>query len=871
MFRSVFQIAAHACGVACLLAATAAPAQTREVAPAPAEMAPLEAQGTFWRMRAGLDALAAGLPSLAEDIFRRLASDDTVEPAVRQRARLELVSALALQRRLGEARAELALVEPPYSTRFRLYQGMLHYAARDFIGVEEAIDRIDPSSVADDRRAWYYLLLSVHLSQQGDETGATAALEQAQLAAQNASQRAHLEAFRLSGRLLTGRVDEDVTAELRRRLEANRGTPLGISFARQYAVALNLQGQQEQALQVLREQIATLTSAETDEAAQLLLLTGLIAGPTSTRGQLALLDILRSSAPRDMQQTALYQLAGAARSATEEVRTRFRQALGTIIESRASPLLDELLLLRAYLRLEAGEPDQAAEDAEMLWENYPGSELRGNALFLLAYLAWTADPPRYRRAADYLSRLRETLPPGVEHARISRLIADCYFLKGDLQTAADAYRLALDEARPAQKAPLRYQLAESLRLAGQLEAAAEAIDVKTWGWENTYFGQANWNLLTELHREGQLEVATERTRRLLKGAPEALGAPLIERLRWFHAYLAFRQGDWARAQEAAKTAITALEAIGSSDPTLQSLLAHNRLLLAQSLLRQNQADAALPLLAELRASALDTDAAVLAYFEQAHHFASRYRLADAQLLLRQMADAHPEHPQAPAALLEAAMIADQQALERTQSEALDILATFLRRYPEHPLVFQVLRLQGDIARKLNRFDLALEYYDAMVDRFPESEHPLYLAHLAAANSLIAQSTREPEKADIAAVRLDRVLSDPQAPVDAQAEAGYLLGAVYAQQNNDTRAREVFWQMAQRFLLDENQARQLGARGRYWISRNLYELAEMLVEAERPLEAHRAYQLMVEYQLPGSRLASARAARLEAPDSAPEIN
>lgn len=831
--------------------------------------ATVEADSAIWRMRAGLDAMAAGLPSLAEDIFSRMASDEGVEPAVRNRARLELVAALALQRRLREARGELSQVEPPYPDRFHLYQGLLHYAVRDYIGVEESLSRIEPRSLADEHRAWYFLLLSVDLTQRGDETGAASALEQARMEVTNSAQRAYIEAFRLSGRLLTGRVDEDVIEELEERLEDNQGTALGISFARQYAVALNLQGQSEAALEVLRRQLTTLSAAEADERAQLLLLVGLIAGPSSARGQVALLDILRTRrVPREVQQIALYQLASALRGASAEVQANFRTALDAIIDAGSTPLQDELLILRAYLRLEKGELEGASADATQLVDEYPGSGLRSDALYLLAYLAWTAETPRYRRAADYLTRLRDTIPPGAEQARMSRLIADCYFLKGDFQTAADAYHKALEdrERDQASSAEIRYQIVESLRRSGDLNGAATAARDPSWGWRDPHWAEANWNVIVALHQAGQLEQARQSASRLLASAPADSPSPVVHRLRWFSAYLAYRQGRWAIAQGSAQSAIDALSGDSVERGVQSALLAHNRLLLAQSKLRRGEVETALAELAALRQPGSNADAAVLAFFEEAHHYARDFRLADAQLLLRQLADTYPNHPNAPAALLEAAMMADRQAIERTQREALDILASFLERYPQHPLVFQVLRLQGDIARKLNRFDLALEYYNRMVERFEGTEQPLYLAHLAAANCLLAMTAREPGRADLAIARLDRVLSDPGAPVDAQAEASFLLGTLYAQQNNRPRAREVYWQATQRFLLDGANARQLGAKGRYWLGRSLAELAELFLADEEIRSAIETYRLIAAYGLPGRRVAQVRIGQLRADET-----
>jgi hypothetical protein len=65
---------------------------------------------------------------------------------------------------------------------------------------------------------------------------------------------------------------------------------------------------------------------------------------------------------------------------------------------------------------------------------------------------------------------------------------------------------------------------------------------------------------------------------------------------------------------------------------------------------------------------------------------------------------------------------------------------------------------------------------------------------------------------------------------------------------------------QGFLLDPGQAAQLGAKGRWWVSKSLLELAQIHEDAGRLDEAQRTYQLIVDNKLSGTALAQAKLAR-----------
>jgi len=848
-----------------------------------------------WCLDAGRQALASGLPSVAEPLFRKVAADAEIPVDLKTEAQLELVSALAAQRRMQEAAAALQEISPPYTAGYFLRQALFYYHAGDYIGLEQALEATEPAKLRRDSLPWYHLLTGLLRKHQREDTAAALAFDEALRLSRSPAQQAQFEAFRLSGRILAGQIDESTLDTLRSRLEATTGTRIGIGFARQYAIALNELDRPRQAIGVLQEQFQHLTAEETNEGAHLHLLIGLIAGPQSLEGQAALLQVLQSRGDPTLQRVALHRLAQThAHTGDAKAQTEFRTQLDRVIADDTHPIRDELLMLRAWLFLRDGKPEAAARDAEAVAANYPASPLHEDALFMQAYLAWSADPPRYRTAADYLARIRQKIPDGARRNRIGRLMADCYFLKGDYEAAATVYTSVLESAGPEAAPELRFQCAESYLRAGLVDDAAAVLDAATPNAstldapalansdpeapaKTQARWQAEWNLSLAYQQRGNLDTARARIDRLMQTAT-TMSAPLRLRFHWLRANLAFRAGAYedaaAFAQETLEAVATATAdgqanadrqatadgqatANGQAIPEAETLRAFARLIQGQAAFRLGRTTAGREAFDRLRAASPGSEPAILSYFEEADYYAEQVKLADAQRLLRELADRFRDNRNAPAALLEAAILADQQGLERNLQEALDIVAVFRERYPEHPLTFNALLLQGQIARKLNRFDEALAIFEAIIKRYRDEGKPIAYAQLYAANCLLAQATREPAKLDRAAARFEQLFEQNDLPQDLRTEAGYALGRLHLQNGNLDRAREVFWLSISRFLRDQAMAARLKARGRYWMARTVMDLGGILEENSLGREAIRVYEMIGEFGLPGQRLATAR--------------
>ena len=124
----------------------------------------------------------------------------------------------------------------------------------------------------------------------------------------------------------------------------------------------------------------------------------------------------------------------------------------------------------------------------------------------------------------------------------------------------------------------------------------------------------------------------------------------------------------------------------------------------------------------------------------------------------------------------------------------------------------------------------------LVDQFPEHQDVL-LAQLALADCHYAQAASDPSHWESAAAICERLQDLPTAPVDLRVEAGFKHGYAQVKRGNPAQAERAWWLAVNTFLLDPGKAAELGAKGRYWMSRVLLELGD-LYEKEAKLEQAR---------------------------------
>ena len=856
--------------------------QPGEAAPAPGD----------WIMReeAAKRSLELGFSSAGEALLRELLESPETAGAVKNRLVLELAGALLDQGRLAEVDQALARFNGPRTSQYFLRAGLVAAYRRQGEAARVEAGQVKIDDLPAPERGWFHFLQGMIADLAGDRARRDQAYEDAIKAAVSEQQRARFELERLHVKLLSGPATEPEAAALKQNMDRLQGQRIGYDFARSYAIALNALGRKTEAVAVLQRQLQSLPLEERQVLDDLRLLLGLIAGPDSGVGRNALFGLLDRAVSRESQRAALQLLARGSDNGV--ARGEFRAKLDQLIaEQPPHPIQEDLLVFRAQVALKENNYGQAEEDAQTLLERFPGSQLKAQALGVLTNVAW--ELRRYRSAADHAAQLRAELPPGDARAQLGVLVADADFQAGDYANAADAYASAEREP-PAAVTPgvLYFQRVLSVILdarklfdAAQLEAAqkrlheAETLSDEAAGLtgvdaESRWEGE--WNLARALQVQHRTAEALERVTRLVKEPGAAAMPPKLSvQMAWLQARLAFEAGSPADAIRLVDALLARLGAPGAAalPAAFKSLVASTSVLLkAQALLASSKTDPAdaqpgLDWLKKLREDYKDSDAAVYSYIAEADYYSDRNVIVEAQRLCTNLADKYPNSKYAPFALYEAALNAERLGQDSSYEEANRLIERLVTNYPQDDLVFYARLKQGDLRRKLNQFGSAQQVYEFLTIHFAQHRDVLR-AQLALADCHYAQAASDPSHGESALAIYERLQDLPDAPADLRVEAGYKHGNVLNRKGHADRAQAAWMLVINGFLLDSAKAAELGAKGRYWMSRVLLELGDLYEREAKLDQARQAYELLLTQKLPGGTLAQRRLARFshENPES-----
>ncbi|MDX2108630.1 MAG: tetratricopeptide repeat protein [Verrucomicrobiota bacterium] len=820
-----------------------------------------------WQLLAASDALIAGLPSVAENLASALVALPAIPPA--ESAQLAEIRGAALisMGRYSDALAALSSHTEQARPMARLLTGAAVLHLGDYDRARKAIDGLDLGTLTTDEAAWRQLIVGLLASRAGEFTRASEAFTIAREKVSSTQHKALFETLILREQLLSGKANDAVVIELRRTMRDLAGQRGAIEAARLLAITLQQLGRREEAIAVLEEQLRFVSIGEGDLSSQFLMLLGLIAGENTPTGRDALQTLLRLSTDRNLLQTAMVLLAKDPLQNGESRDDFLRFLSATLERFPTHPLTDEILAMRARLYLALGNYSAAEADASRLMEQFPASTLRRGAIRLLAYTAWQRNPPQYRTAAEYLGRLREEVSEGPERYRYSLLMADCYYLNGDYENAAEVYASISGNAPEEDRGKLLHQRTLSDLKAGRFEGIPAYLDeayanrvikpVELW--------QTEWNYINALKSRADLPTALARIRSVLGRSAPTDGLPIELQVRflWLQGQLAVDNKESAEVPKQMDALLALID--GQAPETLATELllqvrSRSLLLKGEALMQLGSTDEALTLFNQIRLDYPEVEAAALTFLVEARYYTVLGRLVDAQQRLVALADTRPGSPYAPIALWEAALQAEQRGVNSTFLEALGLLERLATEYSTHPLVFYARLKQGDISRKLSDFAAALLVYEDVIRRF--SDHPeRYRAELSQADCYFAMSGQNPARLEDAIAAYERLTDLQTAPPELRAEAGFKWGYALARRNTPTRARDVYWLSVQRLLLRSTPNETLGATGRYWLARSLFEFAELSENAKLFQEARNAYSLILDQNLPGENLANARMKRL----------
>ena len=812
-----------------------------------------------------------GFPSAAVLLYQEMLQQ-TVEN--REQVSLALVTALLDDGRIAEAKEVLNNFIGLKGPEWKLRAGLVAAQSGEFAEAGEAVSSLVAEDLPSADRGWYYFLLGVLADVAGDPSGGRAQFEKAETLATSTIARARFVLARQQARLRMGSVDETLAEEARKNMERLQGRRAGYGFARSYATMLDLLGRKSEAVAVLQKQLLFLPTEEKNERDDFQLLLGLIAGPQDGPGRVALINLLTDGSDPLKQRSALFILSRALKNTSDASFLR-RELDRLLATDSVHPILEELLLVRAQMRLAARNYQQAEMDARSLLEKFPGSQHKTEAYGILTGSAW--EQLRYRAAADQATKAREELSTtqlSQVRAELGVLIAEAWFRARDFPNAADAYTAVLREV-PSGVATgdLMFQRVLSDINAGRLDLALQQLDLMA---DDVRFDivnrwRAEWNLARALQNDGQTAQAYQRVNMLLDAkAANVLNLPaeLRARMIWLQAKLSLQAGQPDQT-------IKLVDALAQSLPPdipenlSREVSSSGALLKAEASFKLGDKEVAIELLQKIRTEYPRSDAAIYSIIIEAGYYADQDQTAEAQRLYTKLADDFPDNlTYAPYALYQAALQAERWGQDINLEEANNKIEELVTRYAGSPLVFYARLKQGDLFRKLNQFPQAQQAYETLVNNY-QNHDDVILAQLALAECHNAQSINDINHADRAIALFEQLRDRVDAPVDVRVEAGFNLGYLMFRRGQPDRAEETWWRdVVTAFLLDEKLAVDLGSKGRYWMTRTLLELGA-LYELQAKLEQARgAWSLIISTGLPGSALAKDRLSRFNLSDAMP---
>lgn len=822
-----------------------------------------EANLRLWQEAAADNALRSGLASIAVGLYDQLLVNADGEAAKTHEMELNLISAFIALGRLEDAERSLSDYRGVADSRVILRQALVNYFAGNFDDAEDGLDEISSEDLVEYDLAWYYLLLGLIEKRSENEEG-DSLLNRARLLSVSPGQSSQVDLIIYRSLLLDGEsLDEDDLEDLRVKMndELVAGGRAGFQFAKEYAIALYLADQFSEATQAITRTLPLIGEADYDLRDELLLLLGIIAGYESELGGNAFRDLVSSGVVTELRLRALRELVSVAAS-EEEIDNFLSFTSGLNQGQFPQELADQVLYNRAQLLYRKGDFEGSGSDCEALLQSNPDPELRESATRLLVLIAFQRQ--RYRTASGLLIELSNLVNDVDEQNRLQLLVADCFFQAGDYGDAAESYGLAIQQEGVNRGAILFQWVLSEIR-AGNLDDAGMHMEsfktddildpVQKW--------RALWNYLTALHGAGEQREAFDVLNSwLTQDARDLLPVELWIRLLWFRCQLSLQTGNYQATPVLAGEVYAGLTAAeGEIDPaTGINVSTLTNVLEGQALIFAGREEEGLELMETVRRDYPSTRAAVQSYLAEARYYASQNLLVDAQRRLIELADNYPGSELTPVALYEAALHALNRGTDATRLEANQILNRLAEDYPEHPLVFYSRLHQGNLLRRFNDFGGAEVVYDRLLVEFPEHKDR-HIVMMAQAKCILAQTDTSQARLDQAIGRFEQLAQLPELPIDLRVEASWMWAFSYDRRSNPDRVVEIYWLAIYQFLLDEDQSQSLGPTGRYWMSKIVISLGEVLEERGDVDSARRVYSYIQDFGLPFNSLAEGKLSRL----------
>lgn len=826
-----------------------------------------------WQLTQAQNTLSAGLPSIALMVCLNLEETwkDAQEELPAELSICHIDSLIALGKR---AEAEALLNSRPNlnSSARNLRLALIYEQDRKLKEAREALFQVRSIDLETGEWFWYYLIQAFVAEESSEEILKEEFLQQAENSIESPMQKILWDLFFLHRLQIEEDLSDELLTQLKEKTLQFTGGQLGFQYARQYALALHSLGRTDEALSVVDVQLQSLHGSGSEEEDLFRLLTGVLAGPQTTRGAENLRRLVASGRNQDWQLLALYLLAQVGMQ--ETYRYEFVNFLDVMLDREDEhPLLDAILFLRAQAAQLEGREQQAAALANRLLEQFPGSPLLKPTLYLLARNAWEDTPQRLRDTAELLLRYRDLINSPSDRAWIQILLGDVYFLNRDYLASRNSYAGAIRELQDENMRGLAlFQLIQTFLATNDLTGAIDALNQEEstlpveWRW------RVHWNLLIAMRQAGLEREASQRINILLSErnlAPDSLPLSLRWRFQWLKADLSLIDG---RPDEALVLTTQLLDSLEqrkeeTDEETFRHLLGHTLLIRSQAYFQQGLIAEAMTTLQQIQNSPTAEELSVLALLLKARFHESRNQLVEAQAALQDVGDKYPQSQYAPLALFEAAAKAEQRGTQASFDQAISLLERIIRNYPEQRrLRFQARLRQGEILRKMSQFASAAGVYRTLMQQ-ARNDLEQYTAQLHLAYCLIALGNLDKQNLEDARSYLERIRQIRTLPADLRAEAGFQEGFILRRLGRTTQATEVLGEVSsplfQTSTTSPSETDHLGPLGRYWSVRAALELADILENKQSHEEAMRLYVYLDRLSIPGiSSLVQSRMDRIK---------
>jgi tetratricopeptide (TPR) repeat protein len=755
------------------------------------------------RFAAADEALAAGLTDTAAGLYEVLSKDFQHIAPLYERARLGLASC-RLERNNPTGAIEV-LGPLPESPSRQIRLAIAHTILGVRLGPGESLNTINPASLSATDIPWYHIARGlIAVATDTLDSFQTAQAEFASARAQYADkaqhyQEQHVRMLDYLARLKIGNPSaqelDKLIEQLRESMTGHDNDPLGFKFAKELAIALYKRDRAAEAVHILRQR-SYMPANERDETD---LLIGFILAPADNPGKadirqspesrLALYRVLANKADPELQRLALHKLADAVGRLPESTDNPAPEIYKTLTDlANAAPdprTIDLLNLVRARIMFTVRAYSQAERAANDLLER-PGSELRADALRILASAAWQTGATR--RAAEHLTQL-QSLMTGHDQVRTALIAADCFFLaaqgpSGDptaYPLAAAAYAAIQPRLpTPGERSNTLFLRIQCELLAGNGDNAARILATATAdgaeGVGAPGILRCEWALVEWLRTHNRANEAAERLARVFERHRADMDADFSIRFLWQQALFAYTSGDTTKAALLADQIAGAVEKLPPTTPSdllsqTQTILSKVSLLKARAVLASDPG-AARTIFDELRKKFPTEEAVAASYLVEGRSLAAHGEHERALTIFLDACQFYPRQSAQPfadygaEALFEAAQqyiaIGKNNGLDQTVDPAgekatgksratyqstgktpvvlaIETLKKFATDYPNHKLAGTARLQQAALFRIATDYDDALFIYDQLRSELPDNTAARWQAELGRADCLFAKA------------------------------------------------------------------------------------------------------------------------------------